>query len=281
MKVSVALTALLLAAQVSFAQALPALLIPADSRALSMGGVALQPGADKMDIQAFYGIWAPKSAESTLVGGNVFFRANSRVSLNLEGRALLDKAYEITSAQGQAAGTFRPLDWIAGAGVTVGISDAFAVGVKARVVTSAIAGNARGMAFCGDVNFSYTGGIVSASIGARNLGSKINYGGASYSLPALAALQGSVRPLDGFTIGAELDYLFAGGLMAGLGLEYTIADLVSLRAGFHYGDPAKAIPTYVSLGLGVQFAGFRLDAAFLTASKTLGNTLMIGFGYSF
>jgi len=56
---------------------------------------------------------------------------------------------------------------------------------------------------------------------------------------------------------------------------------VSLRGGFHYGDPAKAIPTYVSFGLGLQLAGVHFDAAFLTASKTLGNTLLFSLGYAF
>jgi len=54
-----------------------------------------------------------------------------------------------------------------------------------------------------------------------------------------------------------------------------------LRGGFHYGDAAKALPTYASLGLGLQYAGVRLDVAFLTASQSLGNTLLFGLGYSF
>ena len=281
MKKILIVLSVILSAQAAFAQAVPTLLIPADSRALSMGGVALPSDAGKLDVKAFYGMWAPKSAGITLFGGDAILRFG-KVGLSLEGRSFLDKPYDITSAQGQVTGSFRPVDWLAGVGVTVGIYDAFAVGVKARAVSSAIAENARGMAFCGDVFFSYTGDIVSASIGARNIGSKINYGGASsYSLPALAALQGCVKPLDGLTIGAEVDYLFSGALMAGLGLEYTFAEIVSLRGGFHYGDDAKAIPMYASLGLGVQFAGFHLDVAFLTASKTLGNTLMLGLGYSF
>lgn len=273
---------LILFTQAAFAQAVPALLVPADARALSMGGTALQRDADKLDVKAFYGIWAPGSAGNTLAGGDGFFRVNGRVSLSAEGRAFLDKPYQGSSPQGQAAGTFRPVDWIAGAGVKVGIADAFAIGVKARVVSSAIAEDAKAFAFCGDVDFTYTGEIVTASVGARNLGSRINYGGdASYPLPALAALQGCVNPLDGFTVSAGVDYLFSGALMAGLGLEYSFADIVSLRGGFHYGDPAKAIPTYVSFGLGLQFAGVHFDAAFLTASKTLGNTLLFSLGYAF
>ena len=69
--------------------------------------------------------------------------------------------------------------------------------------------------------------------------------------------------------------------MAAFGVEYGIADIVFVRGGFHYGDNAKGIPTYASLGLGVQFAGVHLDAAYLTASKTLRNSLQISLGYAF
>ena len=79
-KIFILLT-VLLAAQAAFAQAVPELLVPADARALSMGGVALQPDANKLDVKAFYGMWAPGSANNTLIGGDAFFRAGERVGI--------------------------------------------------------------------------------------------------------------------------------------------------------------------------------------------------------
>lgn len=279
-KISILLI-LMLSAQAAFAQAVPTLLVPADTRSLSMGGVALPNDASKLDVQAFYGMWAPKSANTSVFGGDVFFRVSNRVALSVEGRNFSDKPYDIVSAQGQITGSFKPSDFFVGAGVSVGFSDSFGATLKARYVASAIAPDAKGGAFCADLFVGYKGEIAFASAGVRNLGSQISYGGASYALPAMAAVSGGVRPVAGLTIGAEVDYLFKGGLMAGLGVEYTIVDIVSLRGGFHYGDAAKAVPMYASLGLGVKFAGVHLDAAFLLASKTLGNTLMVGLGYAF
>ena len=123
--------------------------------------------------------------------------------------------------------------------------------------------------------------LFTAGLGLKNLGSKIDYGAGGYSLPALVSVSGTVSPIQNLKAALELDYLFSGALMAGLGVEYTVLDMISVRGGFHYGDAAKALPTYVSLGLGAQFAGIHLDAAFLTASETLGNTLLISLGYSF
>lgn len=273
---------MILAAKAAFAQAAPSLLVPADARGLALGGVQLPSDASKLDVRAFYGMWAPKTAGSSLIGADVFFRAGEKVALSVEGRTLMDKPYEITTGQGQVLGAFRPNDLIVGLGVRVTFTDAISVGVKARMISSSIAEQAKGTAFGGDLDVAYTGEIFRVSLGARNLGSKLSYGGTqSYALPGLAALQGSVSPVEGLTVAAEVDYLFQGGLMAGLGVEYTIVDIVSLRGGFHYGDAAKAVPMYASLGLGVKFAGVHLDAAFLLASKTLGNTLMVGLGYAF
>ena len=271
----------MLTAQAALAQAVPTLLIPADARSLAQGGIAQPKDASTLDVQLFYGIWAPNGADNSVFGGDAFARVSERVALSVESRFFAHKPYDVTSPQGQVTSRFTPGDYIVGTGVSVDFTEAFGATLKARFVSSATATDARGGAFCADLSVDYKGAIAFASAGVRNLGSQISYGGGSYALPAMAAVSGGARPADGLTICAELDYLFTGGLMAGLGVEYTIADIVSLRGGFHYGDAAKAVPTYASLGLGVQFAGVHIDAAFLTASQTLGNTLMFGLGYNF
>lgn len=279
-KITILLT-LMLSVQTALAQAVPTLLVPADSRSLAMGGVTLPKDALMMDIQLFYGMWAPRSAGSSVFGVNAFTRVSDRVALSVESRFFAHKPYDITTPQGQVTGSFTPGDFLAGAGLSVAFSDAFGATLKARYISSAIASDARGGAFCADLSVDYSGTITFASAGVRNLGSRISYGEASYALPAMAVVGGGVCPVDGLTVGAEVDYLFSGSLMAGLGVEYSILDIMSLRGGFHYGNADKALPMYVSLGLGLQFAGAHLDVAFLTASKVLGNTLMVGLGYVF
>ena len=282
MKKIFAVLSLLMFQQLAFAQAVPVLMVPSDSRSMAMGGIDMQRDADNMDIQAFYGMWAPKSADNKMFGGNAFFRIGKDLGVSLEGRVFKDKPYDIISEQGMATGeSFSPSDKIFGAGVFYDITEVFSVGLKGRVVASAIAADAKGSAFCADLSAAYNGDVFSATLALRNVGSKISYGKASYSLPSMAALQGSVRPLEGLTAAAEIDYLLAGRLMAALGVEYGIADIVFLRAGYHYCSSVKGIPTYASLGLGLQFAGVRLEASYLTASKTLDNTLLFSLGYAF
>lgn len=263
------------------AQSGSALLVPSDSRSIAMGVSALQPTAPKMDAKALFGLWAPNAANNTIVGADVFFRIGDKIAVSAEGREFIDKPYDIVNDKGVTEGTFAPSDLIVGLGGSFAATEQISVGAKLRILSSKLASDIKGSAFCADLSARYSGGIFDAGLSLRNLGSKIDYGAGGYALPAFLAADGTFSPLNGLTVAAEVDYLFAGALMAGLGAEYTLMDIVSVRGGFHYGDASKALPTYVSLGLGVKFAGVHLDAAFLTASEALGNTLLVGLGYSF
>lgn len=281
MKKILTLTVFILTAAALYAQGGSALLIPSDSRSIAMGVSALQPGAATLAAEAFYGKWAPKTADNTLVGVNAFYRLNDKLSFTLEGRELIDKPYTVYSSQGVAQGPYTPKDLILGLGGAYAITGNISAGLKARILSSGIAPEVKGSAFCVDLGASYSTELFTAGLSLKNLGSKIDFGAGGYALPAQVAVDGTVTPISGLEVAAELDYLFSGALMAGIGAEYKVLDIIAVRAGFHYGDAAKALPTYASLGLGGSFAGIQLDVAFLTASETIGNTLLFGIGYSF
>ena len=69
----------------------------------------------------------------------------------------------------------------------------------------------------------------------------------------------------------------------GIGGEYIFKQMIAFRAGYHYGDETKYIPSYASLGLGFNFFGFNLNGAYLIASKDspMKNTLMVTLGWGF
>lgn len=278
------------------AQALPSLLVGADPVAAATGGSALARPADafavdnnaaamsltsnRFSVAASFGLWAPGTAGSTLAGIGFYYKLNDRMALGFSGRMFRDKPYDITSATGQVTGSFAPGDLLAGAGFSFALADGLSLGVTGRFTSSTIASDMKGSAVGADITAMYSKGRISAAAGLCNLGTPVSYGGASYAQPMLVRA-GGVFSASGFTASLEADYLFSGALMAGLGAEYCIADIVSVRAGYHYGDQAGAVPSYASLGLGAAFAGFSLDLAFITASRTVGNSLYFGLGYSF
>jgi len=262
------------------AQALPALLVPTDSRSLAMGGTSIPYGAASLDAGAYFGIWSPQSANNTVIGLDGFFRIG-RFSFTVEGVDFLDLPYDAYSEPQGSRGSFKPYDLILSAGGAYDITRNLSAGVKLRSITSALADNAVGSVFCGDVSVSYGGRNWSASLSGRNIGGKINYGGGDYALPALVSLDGNWSPLGTLVVAGNAAWLFSGALMAGVGAEYTFADIVSVRAGFHYGDEAKALPTFGSAGIGVKFYGVKLDAAYVLPIGNTGNSFIIRAGYAF
>lgn len=253
---------------------------PADAYAIENNIAAAAQTGPGMAFSAGYGLWQPKAAGIHLISAAGYYRVTDRLAIALHFKDLLYKAYDVVGTDGRTKGSFSPTEMAVGLGASYRLTDGLSAGLSIRYLNSILADGAKASAFGADVALTYKKEGFQAGLSACNLGTAVNYGGDSYAQPGIVRA-GAAYSIAGLTASAEVDYLFSGALMAGLGLEYTVADIVSLRGGFHYGDSAKAIPMYASLGLGFQFAGFRLDAAFLTASKTLGNTFLVGLGYSF
>ncbi len=281
-KLTVCTLALLAAAGAARAQGAAALLVPGDPGTLSLGLTHEIPGRyEVLDAKVAGGLWAPGSAGNTVLGAKVGLRLTPALVLRLDGKYFSDKPYEITNAQGSVTGSYSPSDMFFSLGGSFRITEQLSLGLDARVISSSLAPSAKATGFCGDIHASYGTDRFTAVLSARNLGPGLDYGNGASPLPSLVSVSGSVSPADALRLFLEADYLFSGALMAGIGAEYGIAGIAFVRAGYHYGDPAKALAPYASLGLGAAYSGFSLDLAFLTASETLGNTLMLGLGYSF
>ncbi len=281
-KYMICVAAWLLAAGTVYSQSASALLVPGDAGTLSLGLTQSIP-ADYglLDAGISGGLWAPGSASNTYLGAKVGLKLTPAFTLNIDGRYFSDKPYDVTNSQGSVTGSFSPSDLFFSLGGAFHITEQLSIGVDARVISSSLAPEAKAAGFCGDIRTSYATDRFTAVVSARNLGPGLDYGNGASPLPSLVSAAGSISPADALRLVLEADYLFNGGMMAGFGAEYCIADIAYLRAGYHYGDPAKALASYASLGLGAVFSGFSIDLAFLTASETLGNTFMMGLGYSF
>ena len=278
------------------AQSMPSLLIPTDpiSASVAGSGIAREATAyavaDNASAMAFtsgtfavaasYGMWAPKAADSQLINAAGYYRLSDKAVLGLSGTFCIDRQTSITNANGAVTGTYSPKDIVARVGASYLITDCLSAGVTAKMIHSSIGPDLSGTAFGGDVSVMYSQNSLSASLAVCNLGTAIKYGSTSYSMP-MYARAGAAYSAVGLSVSAEADYLFEGAFAAALGAEYSIADIAAVRAGYHYGAKDKGIPSYASVGLGVKYAGVELNAAFLLASKTLGNTLLLGLGYSF
>lgn len=274
-----------------FAQAVPFLNIPSDARTAAMGGtgIALEKGAFTLDdnmatsamthrtaaFGAIFWSWAPSTSALKLINASGYYRFG-KFAVALGGKYCMEKPFDVVSAVGKPLGTYTPSSFTLGAGFAYRIIDPLAVGVTLRYVSANYYENIKEGTVAADINATFSKGGLRAAVGVANLGGKIK----GSPLPAMAKV-GAAYHIGGFQASAEVDYLFAGAIMAGIGAEYGFKDIAFIRAGFHYGDAQKAIPTYASVGLGVQYWGVRLDATWITASSVLGNSLGFSLSYSF
>lgn len=279
-RIIVSLFAAIAAVMPVMAQSMPALLIPTDARSLAMGGavVALESEAD-LDADALFGMWAPATADNIIAGLDARYKVSDKFALEIQGSMFKDKPYEVSNSEGKITGTFAPSDMLFGLGGCLGVSDAISVELKAKMFMSTLGADLKGNAFGADLIVRYHADGLNVAAGAANLGTPIKFGNKSYPMPMMAKA-GASYSVSGITASAEVDYLFSGALMAGLGAEYCYDDMVFLRAGFHYGDAAKALPTFASVGAGFKFSGIRLNVAYITANPNIGNSVMLSLGYT-
>jgi len=271
---------IILACLVSFsalnAQNAPSLLINWNPETVATGGssndVAFAASSSKSDIDAVYGMWAPQSADNNIIAADASILLADRFAIRVQGANLKDNQSSTGFNElGTPTGKFFPSELLVGAGFAYKINTAIAVGVDVKALMAKYGENLSSNAYGADVSFAYSAKGLTAGVSVRNIGAK---------LPMLIRASGEYL-VSGFRASAEVNYLLSGAIMASVGAEYGIKDMVFLRAGYHYGDAAKAVPSFASCGLGLKFFGVKLNAGYLLGSKTLGGTMLFGLGYEF
>ena len=275
--------------------AMPFVEIPHGSAALGEGGTrlcrpssmaygafenvaALPFSGSKMDFNAGYQKWMPAQSDEGFVNfgtGLVF----GKLALSLSGSLGMNQPYTEYREGGFEGTTFTPKDLVVGFGVAYGITDVFGVGASAKYMSNTLSSTASYSAFCADVMAYGQFGPVSLGGGVRNMGPKVkSYSGTAFSLPMALSLGAAYSSEVGFGAELDTDVYFGGGVDVSAGAHYCWNDMVSVRAGYHYG---AVLPSFLSLGAGFKMAGFCIDAAYLLTPALASGTFCIGVGYRF
>ena len=239
---------------------------PCGASAAEFNAAAMALSGYRLESGLSYGNWAPSSADNRMLGVHAAYRIAPKLSIGLFGKQLKDrKAVLLTNENGVVTEEFIPRDMMLGVSASYCILPNLSVGLSGRYASSSLAPDNSPRAFGVDITAVFRKDGLMAGIGAG-------------TLPSMARA-GFSYTIAGLTAAVEADYSFSGNFMGAGSLEYGFKDLVFVRAGYRFGS--APIPSHLSLGLGVRYAGISLNAAYLTASETLGNTLAFGVGYSF
>lgn len=233
----------------------------------------LMPGS--MDAGASFQLWQPGNPVNKSTG----FNLGAAGRIGHWGLSL-----GATSQTGVQLASFAPSQLLIAGGVAYGIGNNWGIGVNARYAQDEIAQDISLGGFSLDITAaSRIGEELIALAGVCMLGPKVQGSADSYPQPAhalaAAAWHKQLAPEHSLEALLDAEYYFSGAFAASAGVEYAYDNLVFARAGYRLGSPAY--PSHAAVGLGLQFQGFRMDAAYILASDSLSGGLSVGLGYKF
>ena len=196
---------------------------------------------------------------------------------------------------GEPTKDYLPYNWTIDLGYAYMIGNGFSAYAVGNVIFSHLSKNAVGGAFT--IGASYQKSTTTAGNKSANLmldakvgaiGPQLDYGnGNKTTMPTYVAAGGAltVDVADKHQVGGAWStrYFFRPSeykvLMLGAGLEYTYNKMVSLRAGYEYGDRNLS---HFTMGAGFKYGGLHLNGAYMLKTANAGSSYCtIGLGYDF
>lgn len=279
-------------------QALPSLLVSVDAAALGRAETTLaaEPGAfsarDHAAAMVFspatfsagvsYALWQPRAGADQIGAFSSLWRPGQRLAVGLSGLWMGMPTYEVTSPNGtvsQVNGTFSPRELVATLSGAYMILEGLSMGLSAHICSSSLAADAKASALGADISASYVREAFRAGFSVQNIGGKASYDEETAAAQPLRVRAGAGYRFAGcVSLLGEAAWMPVYGLSGAAGAECDWHQTLFARAGAHFGAHT---PLYGTLGLGARFSGLSLDAAWVFAGETLGNTLLFTLGYGF
>ena len=284
-----ALSALLLCQVSASAQTVPFVNLGYNAEQMAMGatnatfnGASVFNAKSTADISYFN--WQPAASNSTMLGLNAAVKAGSRLAVLVDGKFNALPETQGFDSFGNPSGSIKSSQMYAALGAAYAITDNIGAFLKAKFVSDKLTDDAKAGAVCADLGFSYHTEGLDVALVASNIGSKLNYGTSSYSLPMLVKA-GAAKELNAgekcaVTLCADAGYIIgASSLSAGVGAELSLIDMIDIRAGYHLGTGAE--PSFATVGLGLNVSVLRVSAAYLIGPAEAGNSIAATLGFAF
>ncbi len=282
-------------------QAVPSVSNPVDARGLGMGnaGFALPGTAYSVFTNtaalAFntntwgagytFGLWAPEAAMTENRHALSGYYKFGKHTVTAGARYYMKSIWGETSEAGEPSDDVNIFDMIGDIGYAFAITEYLGVSATVRYINTKDLGDVSGTAFAGDLGLYFRKNGLSAAISIDNFGSKVNFSNSSSgdldskvnAGVGYEMLFGRKHQLSG-VLQAGIQTTENGVFDGGLGIEYMYNNMIAARAGYHIGGTENS--SYATLGVGFNFKGFSLNAAYLLGGF-LKNTLMLGLQTNF
>jgi len=183
------------------------------------------------------------------------------------------------NAQNQSTGSISPYSLVGIISFSRNLGHSFSIGLSGKYITEKLDDvSATGYAL--DIGVQYHISDFSFGAVANNVGPKIKYETESFSLPASISLGTAYNSYKlPVTILAGANLPFDGKSSFAFGLEYQLANFMSLRSGYG-GIGSDNTSNALNLGAGLNVAGVNIDYAF-NPGGDMGQTHFFSFTLNF
>lgn len=242
---------------------------------------------ETFDVAASYQLWQPSGNPVNNISAGGAWNAGGKFGLSAGFTYGAGQKYDTVNSSGQVTGNFTPSEMQVNIGLAWKFLPFLSLGANVKYLNMTLAEGSGYGAVSSDIFLMTKLAGWRIAAGVSSIGSKVtSAGGEKFRLPASVTLGAGYGHVfgdrHGLDIMAEADWYMSGTASVSAGASYTYNDLVSVRAGYRYGGDS-VIPSYASVGAGVEFLGIRIDAAYLiaTGNSLLKNTFTVGAGFSF
>ena len=240
-----------------------------------------------LDAAASWAGWMPSSDEGMLshINAAAAYRFG-KMGFAIGASYMPGKEYEVFTLAGTSDGKFTPKDVQINAGFGMELIEDLSLGVNVRFLKQSLTKDNDYTSFAGDLAAIYKIGPITTALGLSNIGTGIeDAAGNKYDLPTSLTIgstwDAALADDHGLKASVDADYYFSGDFTAAFGAQYAFKNMIFARAGYHLATDNAVLPSFLTVGLGVSYAGFAFDAAYITANDALGNSFCLGLRYSF
>lgn len=239
-----------------------------------------------LQVKTLYQSWASKDLGGSFYGGGVSVKIGKNFGLGLAGVYQGWNSYETFNEANVPTGTVKPYDCQAGIGIGYRFLKKYSAGVNVKYFRSEYGQYNEYSNFAADIFLMGQFGDFGVTAGVSNLGGKVkSYSVEKFSIPASAsaALTYSKNMLSFLSVTGSLDIdcYFSGNINAAIGAEIGLYDILFIRGGYHYGTHKAVLPSFGTVGLGLEYFGFSLEGAIILGNDIIGNAITASLGYKF
>jgi long-subunit fatty acid transport protein len=170
--------------------------------------------------------------------------------------------------------TFNTMESAISVGYGTKIAQDFAIGVNLKTINQRI-GDISASGFAGDAGLKYSvSSTIKAGLAVQNIGSAIR----GNSLPTIVKA-GCHTIIQSLIIAIDSDYALSGGMSYGAGAEYSVMEMIAIRAGYNTRADTNKL-TGLHCGMGFNWKGMAFDYAFVPFGD-LGSNNVLSVGMKF